>query len=417
MSVHCSPWRLAVGLAAALLLGLCPLIVQAAGAEPGGDPFEIGVEQTRQGRFDEALEAFLAAQSGGDDSARLQFNLGVVYYRLARYADARAAFERAHRDAETAELADYNLGLVALAAGDRPLAARHFRRVAQSAGSPSLRALAARALAAADGGSVVPASASLSVLRGRDSNVVVPVGAVADLATSIRDDFWELRAGWAVPLDELWPGLGYRVSGLAIEYDAVDEGNLAYAEGGVEWRGPISLALGASGFSVGDRGYQSSTDLRLGRTVYESQRVRVVYEAAQSWLSARQEGARPLDGSRLAIGATFDVRQSALLWTVGLRRTINDRRSAAFSPNQSAATLRLRVLNGRLATRVWARYTAGFYPTRRQDRLSEFGADASLRVIGPCELVIEATRLDNRSNTSEFSYASERLYAGLRLRF
>lgn len=409
---------LAAALVAVAVL-LCPTAARAQDAAPvaSDDPFELGVERTREGRFDEALRAFLAAAAGGDDSARLQFNLGVVYYRLARYPDARAAFARAEVDPEMAELSAYNLGLVALAAGDRPLAARHFRAVAQTARSPSLRALAARALVTADGGRVVPASASLSVLRGRDSNVVVPVGAVGDVPTSIEDDFWEARAGWAVPLDGLLPGLGYRLSGVAIEYDEVGEGDLAYAEGGVEWRGPVSIALGASGFSVGDRGYQTSTDLRLARTMFEGETVRVVYEAAQSWLSARQDRARPLDGSRFAIGATFDVRQSALLWTVGLRRTINDRRAADFSPNQSAVTLRLRFLHGRLATRVWARYTAGFYPTQRQDRLSEFGADAALRVIGPCELVIEATRLDNRSNTPEFSYASERLYAGLRLRF
>lgn len=410
--------RLATLLVAAVL-SLCPLSLwaQQQSASASEDPFELGVERTREGRFDEALLAFLAAAARGDDSARLHFNLGVVYYRLARHQDARMSFERAAQDPETAELSAYNLGLVALAAGDRPLAAQHFRRVAQTARSPSLRALAARALAKADGGSVVPASASISVLRGRDSNVVVPVGSVGDLPTSIEDGFWEVRAGWTVPLDVVLPGLGYRLAGLAIDHDEVGDADLAYAEGSVEWRGPVSLALGASGFSIGDRGYQTSTDLRLSRTMYEGQTVRVVYEAAQSWLSARQDRARPLDGSRFAIGATFDVRQSALLWTVGLRRTINDRRAAAFSPDQSAATLRMRFLRGRLSTRIWARYTAGFYPTRREDRLSEFGADAAFRVFGPCELVIEATRLDNRSNTSEFSYASERLYAGLRVRF
>lgn len=408
--------------AAAALLALITLLGPApCGAQPAPTSadglFEFGVEQTREGRFEEALSSFLAAQAAGDQSARLYFNLGVVYYRLARYAEARGAFEVAVRDPETADLAAYNLGLVALAAGERELAARHFRRTAETARSPALRALAARALEKAGGGRVVPARGMLSVLRGSDSNVVVPVGAVGDLPTSIDDEFWEARAGWAVPLDALVSGLGYRLSGVAVEYDTLGAADLAYAEVGLDWRGPFTLGVGASAFSVGDHGYQSSTDLRLSLTVLESERARVVYELAQSWLSARQDRARTLDGSRLAVGAVFDLKQAPLLWTLGLRRTLNDRRAAALSPEQSAASLRLRYARGRFAARAWARYTDGKYPTERHDRLSEFGADVSLRVLEPLDLVLEATRLDNRSTASEFAYASERLYAGLRLRF
>ena len=109
-----------------LVAGLCLSVPIAMGAvqAPSELSFETGVALTREGRFNDALVHFLAAEQGGDRSARLYFNLGVVNYRLQRYDAARDAFARAAEDPETADLAQYNRGLVALADGDKSEAAR-----------------------------------------------------------------------------------------------------------------------------------------------------------------------------------------------------------------------------------------------------------------------------------------------------
>lgn len=399
-----------------VVLGMFSACASAADA-PSDLAFEAGIERTREGRFDEALEAFLAARAAGDRSARLHFNLGVVYYRLARLDEARTAFQQAARDAETADLATYNLGLVALAADQRNQAAQHFRQVRHEAREPALRALAERALDKALGRTAASGRGSLGLLRGSDSNVVVPVGAVGDVPTATRDTFWEARVGWAGAFSGELPGLGYRLSGVALEYDDVATANLGFMEAGLDWRGPFTLGADASVLTVGDRGYQQATDLRLSGAVYQDDAVRVVYEAAQSWLDALDARARALDGARLVFGATMDVQAPPLIWSLGLRRTLNDRRAAALSPEQTAFSLRMRYGRGRFAGRVWVRQTWSDYPTLRHDELSEYGADLALRLFGPCDLLIEATRLDNSSSEDAFAFTSDRLYAGLRLRF
>lgn len=379
--------------------------------------FESGVELTRDGHYLQALRAFRAAEAAGDRGGRLQFNLGVVYYRLARHIEARAAFARAAQDPETADLAIYNLGLVALASGERARAARYFRQTAQQASAPALRALAYKALETTTGRGPAPRLGSLSLLRGTDSNVVVPVGALGDVPTSMRDNFWEVRSGWAGALGGALPALAYRLVGVTMKYDEVASADLGFAEAGLDWRGPLVLGVGASVLTIDDQGYQRSADLRMSGAVYDEGAVRVVYEAAHSWLEALDDRARDLDGTRLALGASLEIQQAPLSWNLGLRHIVDDRLAASLSPDQNTASLRLRYARGRWAARAWARYTDGKYPTTRHDRLGEFGGDLAVRVLGPCEVLIEATRLDNRSTAVEFDYASNRLYAGLRLRF
>jgi len=402
-------------------LGLSlPLAAQEAQA-PFERSFDAGVALTREGRYEEALAQFLAAEKAGDRSARLYFNLGVVNYRLQRYEAARDAFARAGEDSETADLAQYNRGLVALADGDNEEAARWFGRVADQAREPSLRALARRALGRATGktspADAAVAQGSLSVLRGWDSNVVVPVGSISDLPSARRDQFTEARLAWAGALGDAVPGLGYRLAGLAIEYDDIQPGDVAALEAGIDWRGPILIDAGLGVLAVGDNGYQSSLDIRLQAPVIDVEGVRVNVDGGWSRLEPMDDRADGLQGSRYSFGGSVNAGNRPLSVNVGYRHLINDRFAASLSPEQDRYSIRLRLALSRWIVRAWGRYIESDYPTQRQDEARDFGIDSAFRLHARWELLVEANRLQNRSSDSRFNYTTERIYSGLRFYF
>ncbi len=403
--------------------GLCLALPQAIGAaqQPSEQSFESAVALTREGRYEDALKNFLAAEAAGDHSARLYFNLGVVNYRLQRFDAARAAFAHASQDPETADLAEYNRGLVALADGDGKEATRWFRRVAQRAPEPSLRALAQRALARAEGRTRVaaepPRRGSLSMLRGWDSNVVVPVGAITNLPSLSRDEFTEARFAWVDALGDGIPGLGYRLSALAVEYDDIQVADIAALEAGIDWRGPILIDASLSMLAVGDNSYQHSLDVRLQAPVVDLDWLRVNADGGWSRLDPMDDRAKDLEGSRYSFGGSIDAGIRPLSLNFGYRHLINDRVAASLSPDQDRYTLRFRFALPRWVVRVWGRYVESDYPTDRQDEERDFGVDVALKVHPRLELLLEASRLQNRSSDSRYDYSTERISTGLRVLF
>lgn len=407
---------------AALLLSMLAVQEHAAvWANDAEQSFDQGVALTRSGDYAGALPHFLRAQASGDDSARLAYNLGVVYYRLARHAEATRAFERATQDAELRDLAQYNLGLVAMASGDRERAERWFRLTAKQASALALRSLAVRALSEGLGlaAPAMPRAArgSLAVLRGEDRNVLIPVGAISDLPSSQRDHFWEARAGWSDTLSRVQPALRYRLAGLAIEYDEIGDADIALAEAGIDWRGPIGLEAAVGMQWVGDRSYQSSLDLRAQLPLWKSEHTRVALDGQYTGVEPGSERARDLQGSQQGLGFTADAIGAAWALTLAYRYLDNDRRAAALSPQQQRVSLRLRSRLGPWTARVWTRYTDSDYPTGRNDEATEFGADLGLRLDGRWEWLVEATRMDNRSNRGGHAYDADRFCAGLRFRY
>ena len=406
-----------------LVAGLCLSVPIAMGAvqAPSELSFETGVALTREGRFNDALVHFLAAEQGGDRSARLYFNLGVVNYRLQRYDAARDAFARAAEDPETADLAQYNRGLVALADGDKSEAARWFRRVSEHATEPEMRALSARALRRVTGEPEPTAAqynrGSISVLRGWDSNVVVPVGAISDLPSSRRDEFTEARLVWTDALGDAIPGLGYRISGLAVEYDEVQPADIAAAEAGIDWRGPVTLDASLGLLTVGDNRYQSTIDLRVQAPVIDEDWVRVNLDGGWSRINSMDDRADALEGSRYSYGASTDAGSRRLSVGVGYRHILNDRVSSRLSPEQDRYTVRIRLALPRWVVRVWGRYVESDYPTEREDEARDYGLDVALRLHPRWELLVEASRLQNRSTDARFDYTTERVYTGLRFQY
>jgi hypothetical protein len=402
-------------LSALAVLAACSTVHAQAAADPA---FEAGVALTRRGEFDRALTQFLAAETAGDRSARLYFNLGVVNYRLGRFAQARAAFGRAAEDPETADLANYNRGLVAMAMDDRSGAAFWFDRVEREAREPSLRRLAQVALERVVGRAAGAPGAyrgNVSVLRGWDSNVIVPVGTISDLPSLRRDEFLEARLVWSDAIGDAIEGLGYRVSAMALEYDEVHEGDVAAAEAAINWSGAFLIEAAIGGLAVDDKGYQRTLDVRLQVPVLEADWVRVDLDGGWSRFDPLDGRAADLEGSRYSYGGSITTGVRRLSVGLGYRRLINDRFASALSPEQDRLQLRLRMEIGRLTWRLWGRYTESDYPATRRDEAGDWGLDLAYRLHRRWDLLLEGSRLRNRSTEPELDYTSGRIFAGIRV--
>lgn len=64
----------------------------------------------RAGKYEEALQKFLAAQEDNPQDTKLQYNLGNTYYQLKRYEDAQKQFEGASKNKELEQRSLYNRG-------------------------------------------------------------------------------------------------------------------------------------------------------------------------------------------------------------------------------------------------------------------------------------------------------------------
>ena len=104
--------------------------------------FAAGTAAFADGRYEQALESFKAAEAAGLDTTALRYNLGVTYFKLKRYRKARQHFEDLTTTPEVAALAHYNLGRVALEQGDPSTARKQFQITYRTATDEKLRALA-----------------------------------------------------------------------------------------------------------------------------------------------------------------------------------------------------------------------------------------------------------------------------------
>ena len=399
-----------------LLLLAFSIPAQAAGPQ-SRDAFVAGVEAVRAENFEAAVEHFQRARELGDKSPRLQFNLGVAYYRLNRLGEARAAFLLASAGRDTRDLALYNVGLVALSGGDIDEATRRFRTTAREAKSANLRALAKQALARAQGVRSKPLRGSFSVLRGEDSNVVIPLGTGNEVATDESDGLTEIRAAWSDAFTESrkW---GYRLTGLLTQYDELDGGNLGFGEVSLDYRGPISVSIATSALFVADDGYQYTSELRLTGTLLNEGPYYVLGEAGYGYVEPFEGGPAELRGNKYYLGLIAGYRTRVYSGSLSYRHVFEDRELAALSPDQDSVGINLRLVPTRkLSIRASARYINSRYPTGRDDELVDFGGEIAYRVYRAVHFVTEALYRENRSDLTQLQYATHKLYAGLKLEF
>lgn len=380
------------------------------------DPFDAAVDLTRDGRFEDALDAFNAVQASGDDSARLHYNLGVVHYRLGQLGAARDAFLRAARDPETADMAHYNLGLVAMAANDPETASRWFREVQTGATSPELRGLAGTALARLMAQSR-PRRGGITLTRGSDSDVILPAGTLADVPSSVHDGYWEIVATWADRPIEDSPDLGYHVGAVADRYDTVEDADLGVIEAGVDWRGPITLDFTASLTTVSDSPYQQSLELRSLIPFFARDNVLLSLELDAAGISAVSDTAVGLEGTQTSAGTIADASALGGRWSLSYRHLWNDREARSLSPQQDAVGLRVRWPLAAWSVRAWARWVGSDYRTGRNDDATDVGLGLGWSPSSRWDLLADVSRQENDSSMSAFSYRSTRISGGVRVRF
>lgn len=181
-------------LLSALALHWC-LVARAAPA----DDYRQGVEEFVNQNYQQALQHFTAARTGGMKLPTLTYNLGSVYFRLGQFDRAMAEYGSLANDAAWGALAHYNMGLIDEAQG-RPVSAMdHYRQAYDRATSPKMKALAAAKLAAESSRSVSGGESwngIVSVGAGSDDNVVLYTNDLIVPASDQQDYFAELRA-WA----------------------------------------------------------------------------------------------------------------------------------------------------------------------------------------------------------------------------
>jgi hypothetical protein len=313
------------------------LAVAAAETDPAPALYLAGLARFRDGRPAEALEALDRAEAGADSPAAWRFNRGACLYELDRHAEAEAAFLEAAADPAWEALALVNAGFAALD-GEAPERARM---------------LAARARVAAAGGAALPLVEELE--QALEPGTTARTGAAwlfsARAEAGFDDD--ALRAGSGAverPGQVATVGSGFLAGGGAVEVGvptgrgavvaSYSLAQLAYLDDAAEdhsvlqhdvllaLRGratpdlPIEAAIlgqyALAGLS-NRRGLQAAVGLRLaGAQAWGGGQVTRA-EASLSWKDGVGAEFEPLDGTRLELAASHEVRLDQVLLRAGYR--------------------------------------------------------------------------------------------------
>jgi hypothetical protein len=330
------------------------LALEAAADDPAPALYLAGLARFRAGRPAEALEALDRSEAGADSPAAWRFNRGACLYELGRHAEAEAAFLGAAADPAFEALALVNAGFAALDGG-APERARELaaRARASAAGGPALGLVEEleQALEPAPGGAPAPAPAASPSPPASGSATTTAATVWARAESGWDDD--ALRAGTgaverpgsapevqsgfvaagvgaqlAAPVGNATVVAGYGLEQLAYLEEAaqdysVQQHDLLLA---VRARRGSSLLLEAALFGqyaltgLSDlRGMQAAGGLRLAAALEWGGRQTTHALVGATAKDGRGEEFAPLDGSRLEVVASHDVRLDPLLLVAGYR--------------------------------------------------------------------------------------------------
>lgn len=175
--------------------------------------FQSGMEASKRGAYDQALEHFSAARAAGMAKPALHYNIGVCYYKLEKYQEAEEAFRKTAESPAMAALAHYNLGLIFLKKSDTDKAAYWFRRAYEDSKNEKLRLMATNALDRLNGKNGQDVWAQYASLGlGYDDNVEL-LAQTETLQTSGQGDFFtEVFGHISGPLGRSQVGSGFHVN-------------------------------------------------------------------------------------------------------------------------------------------------------------------------------------------------------------
>ncbi len=393
------------------------------GADAASSPeamFSLGTEAFGNGRYEQALEHFQAAQKAGLDTAALHYNLGVTYYKLKRYSEARQEFEKLVAVSETAPLAHYNLGRIALARGDEAAAKTHFQVTFRTATDETLRMLAddrLRELAAVE---QPPRkwSGFASLAAGYDDNVAL----IADsevLIGETEDEFLEFIGGVTGQLMGTGTnGLQLKSTGYYQNYLDADEFDFGNFRIGPE----LDRQFGAWNTSLAgfvDLAYIDhdlfeqifSTEIQGSREIYPNLVLRMTYQLGFIDAESPYED---LDGNRHRITADLRTYVLGAYTGIGYTLELNDRDDPDFPNRHSVGFLVDKDLTPDWTVGVSGSYRYSDYQeTDRQDERLWLTARVARSIPWDFHVFGKYDYIDNYSNVDENEYTSNVFSLGI----
>lgn len=305
-----------------------------ADAESGEAAFQAGIDASRSGRYEEALQQFLQAREQGRDTPALHHNLGVVYFKLGRYDEAEQAFREASRSRRMASVSYYNLGLIEERRDNRAAAEQWYRRARDAARTQTLRRMAERKLGLREAVDV-PYSGYVELFAGHDSNPQLLEDTETELETGRERDSDSFLGALALGKYRFagdWNDGAYVFGSVYTRrYLDVDEENTDYASAGLglknrtgKWQQDYQLGanrLQLDGDEV-ESGFFGS--VRAGRALGNDLMLdlRLVGESQDG---AKSNGYDYLTGERYRFRTRLQGDAAALNWKLSYEFTQNDR--------------------------------------------------------------------------------------------
>jgi tetratricopeptide (TPR) repeat protein len=371
-----------------------------------------------------ALASFEAAAAARLDGPAIHFNIGVAAYRLGHYDKARAAFERVALTPAMSGLAHYNLGLVALAQGEQSQAIDAFTRAYAESEDERIRGLARSQLEAigteaAPRGITWAAYGSTGV--GYDDNVTLTSGGQALGITREKDAYGDTLIAASAQLTD---SLRLDADASWLNYASLDEFD--------QW----TLGLGAR-YRIATDPWTLDTGAQLGTTWVGGERFDMresVYVQATGQLATRLslraryrlsnvDGSSDypgLAGLRHEVSARVTHRGAAWTTSFAYGFEITDYHSAALSAMRHLISADVRApLSQAWAARASLAYRYSEYDDKTigAEQRTEFGTGLEYAVNGRWTVALQYLFTDNESDTPEFTYRRNRVFAGVEATF
>ena len=325
-----------------LLLLHSTVVVRHALASPVDD-FNAGIKAFQQNQYQQALQFFLKAESGGINSAQLNYNLASVYYKLEQYHLSRRYFETLLANPVLEFQAQYSLALIEHKTGNRDGAIELFKRSIKLTKDPRLIALVRKQIDTLSG---LKSSKQknwfvyLSPAYGYDSNIS---NTPSSNATDVSGSFLQALIYSDIELNINGNNnLHLTFTHLSKDYQDNNDFNLSTSILGIEYRSLFSgwslnygLDLGRSSYAGNDYLSQETIKVASTKRLNSNRDLRLAfrYENVSS-LSRQFEF---LDGDRTDIKAEYRFKKNQQKYGIIYQLELNDRRDTDtlnFSPTR-----------------------------------------------------------------------------------